>query len=152
MMEADFVFCVCVCSAKQLVRGEPNVSYICSRYYRAPELIFGATDYTSSIGTLQLTSALSTDYVSSIGPLTLTSALFTDYTSSIGQLTLTLDLFTDYISRIGPLTLTSALFPNLPHRCTRTNISPIHKYYTSTYQHHTTSAPFIYAIPRALVS
>ncbi|XP_016424025.1 glycogen synthase kinase 3 alpha a [Sinocyclocheilus rhinocerous] len=36
-------------SAKQLVRGEPNVSYICSRYYRAPELIFGATDYTSNI-------------------------------------------------------------------------------------------------------
>ncbi|XP_013412302.2 glycogen synthase kinase-3 beta isoform X1 [Lingula anatina] len=36
-------------SAKVLVRGEPNVSYICSRYYRAPELIFGATDYTSQI-------------------------------------------------------------------------------------------------------
>jgi len=36
-------------SAKQLVRGEPNVSYICSRYYRAPELIFGATDYTTQI-------------------------------------------------------------------------------------------------------
>ncbi|XP_072122406.1 glycogen synthase kinase-3 beta-like [Mobula birostris] len=36
-------------SAKQLVKGEPNVSYICSRYYRAPELIFGATDYTSNI-------------------------------------------------------------------------------------------------------
>lgn len=36
-------------SAKQLVRGEPNVSYICSRYYRAPELIFGATDYTCNI-------------------------------------------------------------------------------------------------------
>ena len=36
-------------SAKVLVKGEPNVSYICSRYYRAPELIFGATDYTSSI-------------------------------------------------------------------------------------------------------
>jgi len=36
-------------SAKQLIRGEPNVSYICSRYYRAPELIFGATDYTSQI-------------------------------------------------------------------------------------------------------
>ena len=32
-------------SAKKLVRGEPNVSYICSRYYRAPELIFGATEY-----------------------------------------------------------------------------------------------------------
>ena len=28
-------------SAKCLVEGEPNVSYICSRYYRAPELIFG---------------------------------------------------------------------------------------------------------------
>ncbi|RUS28342.1 protein kinase gsk3 [Jimgerdemannia flammicorona] len=36
-------------SAKILVAGEPNVSYICSRYYRAPELIFGATNYTTSI-------------------------------------------------------------------------------------------------------
>ena len=36
-------------SAKRLVKGEVNVSYICSRYYRAPELIFGATDYTQSI-------------------------------------------------------------------------------------------------------
>jgi len=36
-------------SAKALVRGEPNVSYICSRYYRAPELIFGSTDYSTAI-------------------------------------------------------------------------------------------------------
>jgi len=36
-------------SAKKLVKGEPNVAYICSRYYRAPELIFGATDYDFSI-------------------------------------------------------------------------------------------------------
>mmetsp|Transcript_7932 Transcript_7932/g.12147 ORF Transcript_7932/g.12147 Transcript_7932/m.12147 type:complete len:388 (-) Transcript_7932:279-1442(-) len=36
-------------SAKALVKGEPNVSYICSRYYRAPELIFGSTDYTTAI-------------------------------------------------------------------------------------------------------
>ncbi|XP_031504199.1 shaggy-related protein kinase eta-like [Nymphaea colorata] len=36
-------------SAKVLVRGEANISYICSRYYRAPELIFGATEYTTSI-------------------------------------------------------------------------------------------------------
>ncbi|EOA27330.1 hypothetical protein CARUB_v10023447mg [Capsella rubella] len=36
-------------SAKVLVKGEANISYICSRYYRAPELIFGATEYTSSI-------------------------------------------------------------------------------------------------------
>jgi len=36
-------------SAKILVAGEPNVSYICSRYYRAPELIFGATNYSTNI-------------------------------------------------------------------------------------------------------
>lgn len=36
-------------SAKVLVRDEPNISYICSRYYRAPELIFGATDYLPAI-------------------------------------------------------------------------------------------------------
>ena len=36
-------------SAKRLVVGEPNVAYICSRYYRAPELIFGATDYSCAI-------------------------------------------------------------------------------------------------------
>ncbi|GKA13574.1 26S proteasome non-ATPase regulatory subunit 1 homolog A-like protein, partial [Tanacetum coccineum] len=36
-------------SAKVLVKGEPNISYICSRYYRARELISGATDYTTAI-------------------------------------------------------------------------------------------------------
>ncbi|KAG2258793.1 hypothetical protein Bca52824_078087 [Brassica carinata] len=36
-------------SAKMLIPGEPNISYICSRYYRAPELIFGATEYTTAI-------------------------------------------------------------------------------------------------------
>ena len=36
-------------SAKALVPNEPNVAYICSRYYRAPELIFGAQDYTVAI-------------------------------------------------------------------------------------------------------
>ncbi|XP_076945156.1 shaggy-related protein kinase gamma-like [Bidens hawaiensis] len=36
-------------SAKVLVKGEPNISYICSRYYRAPELIFGATEYATAI-------------------------------------------------------------------------------------------------------
>lgn len=35
--------------AKHLVRGEPSVSYVCSRNYRAPELIFGAIDYTVKI-------------------------------------------------------------------------------------------------------
>jgi len=36
-------------SAKQLVKGEENIAYICSRYYRAPELVFGATTYTTAI-------------------------------------------------------------------------------------------------------
>lgn len=36
-------------SAKVLVKGEANIAYICSRYYRAPELIFGATEYTTAI-------------------------------------------------------------------------------------------------------
>lgn len=58
----------CACSAKQLVRGEPNVSYICSRYYRAPELIFGATDYTSSIGKMSAAvSILAVNNLRSLG-------------------------------------------------------------------------------------
>lgn len=36
-------------SAKKLVRGEPNIAYICSRYYRAPELCLGATEYTTAV-------------------------------------------------------------------------------------------------------
>lgn len=36
-------------SAKMLVKGEANVAYICSRYYRAPELVFEATEYTNMI-------------------------------------------------------------------------------------------------------
>ncbi len=36
-------------SAKKFVKGEPNVSYICSRYYRAPELIFGASEYSTAV-------------------------------------------------------------------------------------------------------
>lgn len=36
-------------SAKKLMKGEPNLAYICSRCYRAPELIFGATDYNWQI-------------------------------------------------------------------------------------------------------
>ena len=36
-------------SAKQLVEGEPNLAYICSRCYRAPELIFGSTNYSPQI-------------------------------------------------------------------------------------------------------
>lgn len=47
---ATFVLKLCdFGSAKALVQGEPNVAYICSRYYRAPELIFGSTDYSTAI-------------------------------------------------------------------------------------------------------
>lgn len=36
-------------SAKRLVPGEPSVAYICSRFYRAPELMLGAVEYTPAI-------------------------------------------------------------------------------------------------------
>lgn len=36
-------------SAKIIKAGEPNLPYICSRCYRAPELIFGANHYTTMI-------------------------------------------------------------------------------------------------------
>jgi glycogen synthase kinase 3 beta len=36
-------------SAKRLNCNESNVAYICSRYYRAPELIFANLEYDSSI-------------------------------------------------------------------------------------------------------
>eukprot|EP00913_Durusdinium_trenchii_P008422 g7910.t1 len=37
-------------SAVRLSQGRPAlVAYICSRYYRAPELIFGATNYTTAV-------------------------------------------------------------------------------------------------------
>lgn len=35
--------------AKRLIKNEPNIAYICSRYYRPPELVIGATDYTTQI-------------------------------------------------------------------------------------------------------
>eukprot|EP01147_Barroeca_monosierra_P006577 gene6577-9400_t len=35
--------------AKQLQSDQPNVSYICSRYYRAPELCIGASFYSTAI-------------------------------------------------------------------------------------------------------
>jgi len=36
-------------SAKKLEPNQPSVSYICSRYYRAPELIVGCSVYTTKI-------------------------------------------------------------------------------------------------------
>jgi glycogen synthase kinase 3 beta len=36
-------------SAKKIVKGTQSIAYICSRFYRAPELILGATEYTGMI-------------------------------------------------------------------------------------------------------
>ena len=36
-------------SVVRLLKGEKHSSYICSRYYRAPELIFGSTEYNTKI-------------------------------------------------------------------------------------------------------
>ena len=35
--------------AKKLIKGQENISYICSRYYRPPELILEATEYTTQV-------------------------------------------------------------------------------------------------------
>lgn len=36
-------------SAKQISATDSNISYICSRFYRAPELIYGATKYSMAV-------------------------------------------------------------------------------------------------------
>lgn len=51
MPDPELVFANCVVALQQYT---PTVSYrwsasVCCRYYRAPELIFGATDYTAAI-------------------------------------------------------------------------------------------------------
>lgn len=35
--------------SKRLIEGEPNIQYICARYYRAPEIVFGWAHYTVAI-------------------------------------------------------------------------------------------------------
>ena len=35
--------------SKRLIEGEPNIQYICARYYRAPEVVFGWAHYTCAI-------------------------------------------------------------------------------------------------------
>jgi len=36
-------------SAKKIVEGERSISYMCSRYYRPPELILGSENYTCKV-------------------------------------------------------------------------------------------------------
>lgn len=40
---------ICDFGSAKILTNEPNLPYICSRCYRAPELIFGATHYTTMI-------------------------------------------------------------------------------------------------------
>lgn len=40
---------ICDFGSAKILTHEPNLPYICSRCYRAPELIFGATHYTTMI-------------------------------------------------------------------------------------------------------
>ena len=48
--EEDYTLKLCDFGcAKHLVKGEPNIAYICSRYFRPPELILGCTDYTTQV-------------------------------------------------------------------------------------------------------
>lgn len=35
--------------SKRLARGEPNIQYICARYYRAPEIVLGWEHYSTAI-------------------------------------------------------------------------------------------------------
>lgn len=35
--------------SKRLIEGEPNIQYICARYYRAPEIVFSWAYYTCAI-------------------------------------------------------------------------------------------------------
>ena len=47
---ADYTLKLCDFGcAKHLVKTESNISYICSRYYRPPELVVGATIYTTQV-------------------------------------------------------------------------------------------------------
>ena len=48
--EEDYTLKICDFGcAKHLVKGEPNISYICSRYFRPPELVLGCTDYSTQV-------------------------------------------------------------------------------------------------------
>lgn len=40
---------LCDFGSAKMLTNEPNVAYICSRYYRAPELIFGNTFYSPAV-------------------------------------------------------------------------------------------------------
>lgn len=40
---------ICDFGSAKILTHEPNLPYICSRCYRAPELIFGATHYSTMI-------------------------------------------------------------------------------------------------------
>ena len=58
-------------SAKKIEQGQKSIAYICSRFYRAPELIFGSTDYTCQIDVWSMGCVLGTptkDDICSMNP------------------------------------------------------------------------------------
>ena len=72
-------------SAKVLQPGKPNVSYICSRYYRAPELIFGSRDYTCAIDVWSMGCVMAELYIGESRPAMTTTDLFLTSCSCAGQ-------------------------------------------------------------------
>ncbi|KAA6381695.1 MAG: putative Protein kinase gsk3 [Streblomastix strix] len=72
-------------SAKYLKEGESSVAYICSRFYRAPELVLGATEYNCSIDMWSFGCVL--------GELLLGHPMFPGETSS--------DQFVEIVKQIG---------------------------------------------------
>ncbi|CAF1559352.1 unnamed protein product, partial [Didymodactylos carnosus] len=53
-------------SAKRLNKGEKSVSYVCTRYYRAPELLLGCTEYSAGLSQLFKPYVLRPRYTGSV--------------------------------------------------------------------------------------
>ncbi|PAV69103.1 hypothetical protein WR25_25101 [Diploscapter pachys] len=52
-------------SAKELQEGDSNITYICSRYYRAPELLFNSTEYGTTIDLWSASTVMAEIYLKS---------------------------------------------------------------------------------------
>ncbi|KDE09254.1 CMGC/GSK protein kinase [Microbotryum lychnidis-dioicae p1A1 Lamole] len=73
-------------SAKVLREGEANVSYTCSRYYRAAELIFGATMYTHQLGSTSYPDTIDMWSIGCIFAELLQGSVFFPGSSGVDQL------------------------------------------------------------------
>lgn len=124
-------------SAKILVTDEPNVSYICSRYYRAPELIFGATNYTANIGNFIFCTFIAQDVWSTgcvMAELMLGLPLFPGKTG-VDQLVEIIKILgtptNDQLQAMNP-NYTEFKFPSIkPHPWAKVKRAPIHIFRSS---------------------